>query len=263
MKKKIFLALAISALLVCLFAVGVSASTDFSTVVTDDAFDATGMSTDTSARVVLGTTTIVEEEVEVTDEKTGEVTIQTVSKKVYSDCVTYPAYYIVKNSYKLSLDFEQINELFGTSYDKLSILRIEVPTNVTKIDKGIFNQCSSNVLYVDVKAEEMSLGQDSFHDCNSLIEISLPEKTTLAGYVFNSSDNLTRVNVAGDGLKTTGSEKAFSSCTKLEYINLSNTLTTYASNAFNGCSSLEITVDLSNATTINPAPFTDAVKLRF
>lgn len=252
--KKLILALSLVVICTCLFTICVSA-TDFSSVTTDAEFDLTNMSTDSTARVVLGVTTVVEEEIEVTNPDTGEVTTQTVSKKVYSDCVTYPAQYIVKNSSKLTLDFQQINEVFTKSYDRYSILRIEIPTTVTSIEKGIFNSSSMNVLAVDIKGESISLKQDSFNSCKSLEVISIPETHSFAGYVFTSCSNLKTVNVAGDGLKSTGSERLFMDCSSLEYVKISPTITSFSNNAFNGCSSLRTEVDLSNVVDISSGAF--------
>ena len=252
--KKLILALALVVICTCLFTICVSA-TDFSSVTTDAEFDLTNMSTDSTARVVLGVTTVVEEEIEVTNPDTGEVTTQTVSKKVYSDCVTYPAQYIVKKSSKLTLDFQQINEVFTKSYDRYSILRIEIPTTVTSIEKGIFNSSSMNVLAVDIKGESISLKQDSFNSCKSLEVISIPETHSFAGYVFTSCSNLKTVNVAGDGLKSTGTERLFLDCSSLEYVKISPTITSFSNNAFNGCSSLRTEVDLSNAVDISSGAF--------
>ena len=234
MKKKIFLALAISALLVCLFAVGVSASSDFSTVTTSDTIDLSGMSTDTTSRVVLATV-----------DENGEVTAYT----------TYPSQYIVKSGSTLYYDFSKINTAFETSYDKDSVVRFEVPTTITSIpDKTTVLRGVKRLAYIEFKSSSISFEGNALRQCKALVEVVLPTNATFNnGYVFTDCTSLTTVKCEG-GLKSIKGNQ-FYGCSKLTNVELSNEITEYPKECFYGCSSLTQEIDLTNVTIIRSKAF--------
>lgn len=231
--KKLIIALAISTLLVCLFAFTVSAS-DFSAVTTDATIDLSNMSTDTTSRVVL------------TD---GE------------NYTTYPAQYIVKSNSSLSFDFSKINTAFTKSYDKNSIVRFEVPTNVTAVPDNTIRGITA-LTHLYFMSDSINLQGNCVRACKALVEVYLPSTVTFTnGYQFTDCSALTTVKCEG-GLKTL-SNYLFNGCSKLTDVDLSDTITTYPSNTLSYCSSLSITIDLANATKIDTKAFQSSSKLVF
>ena len=231
--KKLLFVLAMSTLLVCLFAFTVSAS-DFSAVTTDATIDLSNMSTDTTSRVVL------------TD---GE------------NYATYPSQYIVKSGSSLSLDFAKINTAFTKNYNKNSIVRFEVPTTVTTVPDNTIKGITA-LTHLYFMGDSINLQGNALRSCTALVEVNFPSTVTFTnGYQFTSCTALTTVNCEG-GL-TALSPYLFNGCSKLTDIDLSDTITTYPSNTLSYCSSLLMTIDLKNATTIDTKAFQSSSKLVF
>ena len=109
MKRKFLFTCLIISLIVLAFALCASAATtnEFGEIETIEGIDLSSMNTDTTARVV-----IVD------------------ANGIFH---TYPAQYIVSSNTKFYYNFTPINTALKTSYNKNSVVRIEVPNNITII----------------------------------------------------------------------------------------------------------------------------------
>jgi len=114
---------------------------------------------------------------------------------------TYPAYYIFTNNINTTTDFSQLNKLAEKSYYKNSVIRAEVPQNVQKVTGDIFNgyndlkyvrfpdtliQISGNMFYtshglewVNVPRDCVSIGGYAFYGCSSLVTIDMTNAKSL------------------------------------------------------------------------------------
>ena len=114
---------------------------------------------------------------------------------------TYPAYYIFTNNVNTTTDFSQLNELAGKKYYKNSVIRAEVPQNVQKVTGDIFmgyndlkyvrfpdtlTQISGNMFYtshglewVNVPRDCVSIERYAFYGCSSLVTIDMSNAKSL------------------------------------------------------------------------------------
>ena len=194
--KKVLLTVFI-AMLVCLFAISISAAA------TDEFGDieiVAGMS-DKSA---FGT----------------DGTAQATSRVVMFDGEeyhTYPSYYICKNNVQTEPTFDEINEKTGITYDINSIIRIEFPQNIKRTMSKF--RYMSNVVYIHLPPTVTLIGQDEFHNCTSLVYINVPRDCTAIGnYAFNGCKNLEVLDMTeATSLKSTGSNFGGNKITSLVF----------------------------------------------
>ena len=116
MKKKIFLTMLIVSIFACLFAVAVSAAdipewTEITEV--------NGM----PDKSVFGT-----------DGTSGAT-----SRVLMSDGITYPAYYIFKNSTTLEISYDDLNSKASKSYGPVDVVRVEAPSGAISSKISLFN----------------------------------------------------------------------------------------------------------------------------
>ena len=181
MKKFIF-TLAILSMLLCLFAISLSAATT-------NEFGEVEIVSGMDEKSVFGD-----------DGKAATYT----SRVVLFDGTeyhTYPAYYIFTNNTTTTTDFSQLNELAGKSYYKNSVIRAEVPQNVQNVTGDIFKgyndlkyvrfpdtltQISGNMFYtshglewVNVPRDCVSIGGYAFYGCSSLVTIDMTNAKSL------------------------------------------------------------------------------------
>ena len=246
MKKRIILTLAITFILACLFVLSVSAvesslSNAFGTAQTLEGIDLTGMSTDTTSRVVLMHTA--------TDEATGE------AKAYYT---TYPSQYIIKSSGDFNIDYSKINAALtdeGISYGSGSIIRIEIPTTVTKQTtnlNGNGNNSGANLVEVVYPANSQvaELVWGAFMKCQKLEKVNIPASVTLLGQdCFSGCGSLQTVTFDKNSSLTTINKTAFGSCVLLEEIVLPNTVTKIGNEIFYNCKKLQRVVLSANIVT--------------
>lgn len=220
MKKKIFLALAISALLVCLFAVGVSAvtgstSNEYGTVTEVEGLESlANIYKDHDSRVVL--------------------------KNADGTFTTYPSYYIYNGSTGtgMRIDMSKLNTALNLSdsekYTSASVVRVEVFADA-RLDH-LYSGCSS--LIDAYLPEGVWLHHSSFYGCSSLTTISLPEScTTIPQSAFQGCSSLTSIKFSSKMNALGG--RAFQSCSSLVRVELPETVTSIPQDGFHGCSSLE------------------------
>ena len=180
--KKLSLTLAILCMLLCLFAVSISAATtnEFGEV-----------------EIVAG---MNEKSVFGDDGKADTFT----SRVVLFDGTeyhTYPAYYIFTNNVNTTTDFSQLNEITKKGYYKNSVIRAEVPQNVQVVTGDIFSryndlkyvrfpdtltQISGNMFYTshglewtNVPRDCVSIGGYAFYGCSSLVTIDMTNAKSL------------------------------------------------------------------------------------
>ena len=204
MARKLLTILTIFAMLICLLAISISAATtnEFGTVETSDKIDLTGMATDTDVRVVLFDGT---------------------------EYHTYPSQYIITSATDITLNFTKINEAFGTSYALNSVIRLEVPRHVLKIDSGDFNYGKNNNLKEVYFPEDSNLKEiawGAFEQNTGLEKINLPKSLqNIYNNAFCKCSSLKYLSFAEDSTITEISgEKVFYECKALEEIVFPNSL---------------------------------------
>ena len=234
MKKKLLIALFIATLFVCVFAISVSAATtnEFGTVETltgiseKSAFGTDGTANGYTSKVVLFDGT---------------------------EYHTYPAYYIFSNSTSLSFSFDEIKTATGVEYDKLSVVRAEVPQNVVKTQKTF--QSAKSLVSVHLPSSLTQISQDGFNGCSALVSVNIPVNCQSTGqYAFSGCGSLTSVVFEGTSFITLG-DRTFEYCSNLESITLPEGLETISSRVFYGCNKLAECNLPSTLTTIKSQAF--------
>ena len=175
MKKILFLAM--TALLVCVFALSVSAVTpqkptldvDFGKVTTIDGFKAPSTLFTTTERVLL------------TDGNGGYV--------------TYPTYYVTKDNTTFDFDFSKLNAAQGIEYKKSSVVMVEIPAGITAISNSYFAGTGNfpNCVSVQFPGTVTSYGSSLFASYNSVIRVveflDGTEPITMGDGMFGSQYN--------------------------------------------------------------------------
>ena len=232
MKKRILISVIFALSLVCLFAISISAATtnEFAKSPTIlDNIDLTGMSTDTTSRVVL----------------MHEVTVDGVTTQYYT---TYPSQYIVKSSTDFTIDYSKINAALsdkGISYAAGCVIRIEIPTTVKKQTTALNGNGSKpgkNLVEVVYPANSQvtELVWGAFMNCTKLEKVNIPASVTLLGQdCFSSCSVLKTVTFDEGSSLTTINKTAFGSCILLEEVILPNTVTKIGTEIFYNCKKLE------------------------
>ena len=237
--KKLLLVACMIAMLVCLFAISVSAAEipewTIVDLTWDDAMKETsqfGLTTDYNARIM------------------------------FDDNKTYPAWYFTriteKNGYVYlgddagyeskygAIRFDVFNGVAGTSYTFSNVVRYEAPSGITAISQG-------------------ALRRD--HGYSSLVTIDIPEGVTYIrkwAFKVNSDSTQTALtNVNLPSTVTTIEEQAFYCCTSLVEIRIANGITKIEKNTFFRCLNLSKIVDGSGVTEVDEyafarCPITDA-----
>lgn len=241
MKKKIFLTMLIVSIFACLFAVAVSAAdipewTEITEV--------SGM----PDKSVFGT-----------DGTSGAT-----SRVLMSDGITYPAYYICKNSATLGFSFSDLNSKASKSYEAKDVIRIEIPKGtttvsdamkvangftslltidipygVTKINqygiKAVNENSGSPVVKVTLPSTLTSIGSQAFYGCNSLEELIIPEGVTEIPKEMAFNATSLKKLVLPSTIEKIG-ERAFRSSNLSNGVVIPEGCTEIVKNAFRGCS---------------------------
>ncbi len=123
--------------------------------------------------------------------------------------------------------------LFGCE----SLTSVEIPSGIAQIGQSAFYQCSS-LQSVVIPDTVTSIGTYAFYGCSSLTGISIPGSVISIGTeAFCENTLLSEVTLA-EGIKTIGS-RAFAN-SAITSINLPNSLTSIADNAFDGCEGIAV-----------------------
>ena len=247
MKKKIFLALLVSIMLVCLFAIGVSAASFTSSYTSEVTkfYDADGVTelkpdwanlTDTNATAVI--------------------------KKADGTAVRIPAYYILKKDQTFyangtNMDFGWITTKLGEEITVANIVALDIPSDFTSIS-GAFNGTNLPALEeLVIPTSITSLGQSMFRNNNVLRKVFVKQTrdaegnvqgvTTLPGWfadITNGSVSaLEEFNFELDYLTSIGGNAFMNSAIKS--FRIEAPITSIGGTVFCGCQSLE-TVYINN-----------------
>jgi hypothetical protein len=210
MKKKafitIFLVLAMLAAFAC---VSLAATTnEFGEVETITGIDLTDMNTDTTSRVVI------------VDKDGG-----------YH---TYPAQYVVSNNTKFYYNFKPINDALGTSYNKHSVIRIEVPDNILiATNCGDLSQTDNLVeIKFSPSSELHTLEYGCFYANKKLEQVNIPPKVTTIGTLIINKSTLKEL-VFMDGFSAVLPYDSFSGASGVQRVVFSNQMTTVEDRALN------------------------------
>lgn len=202
MKKKFLLAFSMAVLFVCMLAVSVSAAApvpqkpdigvDFGEVSYIDGFVAPSeLYVDTTERVLL-----------------------TDGNGAY---VTYPTYYVTKDSTTFDFDFSKLNGAQSVEYTKKSVVMLEIPNGVTTISNSYF------------------AGTGNFPIC---VSVQIPGSVTTYGTYMFQTNTVIRIVEFLDGTEpVTMGDGMFGSnwsvgTKNLEYVRLPNNLTSIGNGTF-------------------------------
>ena len=191
MKKKIFLMLAVMSMLVCIFAISVSAATvkydgkEYTVTTYDDVVEKTNINVNNTSDVVI-----------------------------FADGFCCPTAYVFKDQNyagsknvgdgRYAFDFSYINAKTEKTYEFADIRKLDIPQGVTK------------------------LAQRAFQNITTLVEVSIPSSvTTMEFSIFEGSTGLKRCTFEhseNDGLTYLG-DWMFSNCTNLEALSIPDCVT--------------------------------------
>lgn len=203
MKRKVLITLLFAVTFCLLLAVGISAATtdEFGTPETIDGIDLTNMNTDTTSRVVIV-------------DANGEYH-------------TYPAQYVVSNNTKFYYNFSPINTALGTSYNKHSVIRIEVPDNILiATNCGDLSQTNNLVeIKFSPSSQLHTLEYGCFYANKKLQKLNIPPRVTTIGTLIINSSTLKEL-VFMDGFSAVLPKDSFKGASGVEKVVFSNQMTT-------------------------------------
>ena len=144
-----------------------------------------------------------------------------------------------------STDVFGANIVSNTYENGQGVITFDAP--VTSLGDLAFHQCSS-LVSVTIPNSVINIGNNAFRSCSSLASITIPNSVTSIGQeTFYGCSSLTSVTI-GNSVKNIGGA-AFFNCTKLTSITIPQCVTTIGVSAFHCCSSLaSIIVEEGNTT---------------
>ena len=114
--------------------------------------------------------------------------------------------------------------------------RINIPSDVTTIEKSAFSHCSQLTAVLGMYSVN-SIGEGAFENCYRLMAFNFPTQITkISAYTFSSCSDLTSITIPSN--VTSIGEGAFDSCLKLEKVTIPKSVTSISANAFDDCRSL-------------------------
>ena len=183
------------------------------------------------------------------------------SRVLMSDGITYPAYYICKDSTTLGVSFSDLNTKTDKSYKAVDVVRIEIPNGAEKIPYlfAVSNGYTALATVVipegvtTIESSAFSGKDDSNH--SSLVSVTIPSTVTTIGekafYCCNSLEEL----VLPEGLTAIPTNMAYHAYS-LKYVNIPSTVVSIGELAFraNSLLSCEIVIP-EGCTTIGASVF--------
>ena len=236
MKKKIFFMLTMVAMLICIFAICVSAETmtryiefdvllegepDYQTVYTPEGKDDLW-----TVYVSFANEFYTDIDQSATIDKTKIVKID------------------MSNAKATGFSNNNIKQLIAASDNTVfaNVTEIKFPNNPGNFNMiaGSFCKDWSSLTTIDFGSAYQT-GDSSFENCTAITELTIPEQITkINNYSFKGCTGLEKLTILGNN---TNGNNIFVNCTALEEVVLGENITTIKSGMFNGCSSLkEITI---------------------
>ncbi len=215
MKKKIFLALAVSIMLVCLFAIGVSAAGSSSNEFAETPETIEGIAAPTK----IGA---------------SERVVMLGNDGLY---YTFPAYYILNDNTSCSLKTNNsVNSVLGyadgTSH-KNYVVRIEIPEDTTYINGNLLDN-NKNLVYVKMPNTVTNTGTKVFQSCTNLETLILSNSlTVLQNDLCKGNSKLTSLVIPASVTAING--YAFDGCKISSLVNYAENIKSIGGNAFSGC----------------------------
>ena len=263
MKKKLFLAIAIVAILTCLFAISISAAEPEVTV---------GETT-----YKFGTVTTVEGIAEPTKLDT---TSRILVKDSDGTLITYPAYYFLPDSSEFNssnaisssgtLNAVKVTKADDTAYTALDIIMLEIPVGVTTLKSDALFSSADSMVYCSMPSITGWGNEAHFSGLDSLVvmDISRATETTYLprGFVMNSPEFTTIIWPTTSKIKSIA-RGAFTNCDSLTSITLPEGLTQIGEDShnnpgtFEGCDYLSEVKLPSTLTFIGKKDFLNCVAL--
>ena len=143
-------------------------------------------------------------------------------------------------------------------YSSESLKRVNIPENVTKIERETFHYCHS-LQEIVIPNSVTEIGQYAFGDCSSLVSVNIPEKITkIERETFQGCSSLPEI-VIPEGVTEIGSW-AFAYCYVLASVELPTTIAEIENYAFEGCWNINmVCTKATTPPTIYDNTFTDSM----
>ena len=134
-----------------------------------------------------------------------------------------------------SFDFGCITVIDYNFLTGTGLESVVIPSTVTKLYNGVFQNCTS-LKSVKFEGAVTSMGSNEFAGCTSLTDVDLGEITVLGENMFSGCTSLKSVTVPST--VTTVNTQVFYNCTALESVTLPSNLPTIGKGMFYNCTSL-------------------------
>ena len=162
-----------------------------------------------------------------------------------------------------------VAQISGSAFSGCTSLReITIPDSVTEIGAFAFSGCTS-LSKVDLPKTLTTIEAGTFRDCTSLKEIVIPDSVTEIkskwGYdtyfgAFSGCTSLSKVKLSNN--LTIIDQETFSGCTSLAEITIPDSVTSIGGSAFSGCTSLKEVEIPDSVTEIDGWAFSGCTSLK-
>ena len=172
------------------------------------------------------------------------------SRVLMNDGITYPSYYIYTDSATHTVNFSELNKATGKSYDRNTVICLEIPEGVTTIPNcfaasgsAIFwgDKYTSTLEYLKFSSTVSSMSTDAtIYSMKSLkcVDMSLSQIQEIPSRGFQSASALNEIYFPAT-LKTVG-QTSFMYCSSLTHLDFTSTaLEDVQLRAFFECKKLE------------------------
>ena len=158
------------------------------------------------------------------------------SAVVTSGDKSYTGDIVIPEEIKVNGETYLVERIAYSAFSSRSLLTVEVPKSVKKIDSFAFNGCSS-LISVILPNSITTIEEGTFSNCSSLVSITIPSTvTTIEKWAFLGCTALAFV-IISNSVKSIG-YNAFRGCTSLTSVTMSKSLLSVGVDAFSGCKSL-------------------------
>ncbi|MBE6879892.1 MAG: leucine-rich repeat domain-containing protein [Ruminococcaceae bacterium] len=128
------------------------------------------------------------------------------------------------------IDGRTVVEISENAFYGSDITSAVIPDSVRYIGSGTFAFCEQ-LKSVTIPKTVTEMGDAVFSHCYSLEKVNMPASLTIPGHMFFCCESLKEITIGSDVI----SPFAFSGCTALEKVILSDNVTSIKENAFSGC----------------------------